>query len=1116
MSSPSYAELHCLTNLSFLRGASAPEELVKQALHLGYCGLAITDECSVSGVVRAYQALKEARSVAEGSQGDRRAQDFRLIIGSEFRGPDGLHIVLLAPDREAYGQISSLITLLRRDSPKGQYKFTLESLAQQDLSACLALWIPPARDFSQNYCEAQAHEQLAVLSQYFPSRLWIAAQFFLQPDDHEKYRRIDALAHSTGLPVCASGAVEMHHPARRPLRDILAAIKAGRPVEQLGLVLPPNGQQHLRRREALARLYPESWLQETVRIAEQCHFCLSELRYEYPRELVPSGYSASDWLQELTLRGKREIWPHGAPANVEQAVTKELTLIREMGYEHFFLTVHDIVRFARQRGILCQGRGSAANSVVCYCLGITAVDPSRMQLLFERFISKERDEPPDIDVDFEHERREEVIQYIYEKYGRHRAALAATVICYRRRSAIRDTARALGLASAEVERLVECLHFDENRSQHGQSKLIALEDPGIDWLKVRQVSYLAARLIGFPRHLSQHVGGFVISEGPLAELVPVENAAMVGRTVIQWEKDDLETLGLLKVDVLALGMLTVIRKALQMVSRKEGRRIELTDVPSDDKATYRMICAADTVGVFQIESRAQMSMLPRLRPDNYYDLVVQIAIVRPGPIQGDMVHPYLRRRQGKEQVTYPSAEVESILRRTQGVPIFQEQVMQIAMVAAGFTGGEADQLRRAMAAWKRKGGLEPFRDRLMEGMLARGYKREYAMQIYQQIKGFGEYGFPESHSASFALLAYVSAWLKCHHPAEFLCALLNSQPMGFYAPSQLVQDARRHHVTVLPVDVQFSDYDCTVEYADSNGSQVDLCPHASSSSASSNLSLSSSWVTGSGVSNVRSTATSSPDGISANDPATGEPGANRKEPGVVRLGLRMVSGLSVEGARRLVAARHESPFVSVTDLVYRSQLNRRDQDALAAADALKSLAADRFQSFWTIRGVEEYTPLLGPLAEEEYDGRVAYLLPTPDESQNIAADYNALGLTLRRHPFALWRAHLHQYQVMTSVDLKETPPDRRVKVAGLVTCRQRPQTAAGVTFLTLEDETGSMNVVVWPALHREYGRHIHGASALGIVGRLQSSEGVIHVVAEVLVDLSHWFENMRLSSRDFA
>ncbi|ALO44808.1 error-prone DNA polymerase [Pseudohongiella spirulinae] len=1036
---PDYAELHCLSNFSFLRGASHPEELVERAIELGYRALALTDECSLSGVVRAYSAVKAAKA---------RGQPIRLIIGSEFRTQDGLHIVLLAPDRKAYAQLSALITRARRDCAKGDYLLSRQMLEELDLQCCLALWIAPPSPISRNYCEIAARQSLAWLSELFPGRLWIGAQRFLDADDRDKQWELEQLAQQTGVPICATGGIQMHHPCRRALRDTLTAIRLVKPLAELGYQLPANAQQFLRSRATLGRLFPVSWLAETLNIAEQCSFSLSELRYEYPRELVPAGHTPASWLRRLTLQGMAERWPEGASQSIRELLEKELLLIAEMAYEHFFLTVHDIVMFARSQNILCQGRGSAANSAVCYCLGITAVDPSRMQLLFERFLSKERDEPPDIDVDFEHERREEVIQYIYRKYGRDRAALAATVIAYRRRSAIRDVGKALGMDAAQIDQALNCLRMNND------GQLVSIDDIQLPEPLLLRLSFLVQQIIGFPRHLSQHVGGFVISEGPLSELVPVENASMADRTVIQWEKDDLEALGLLKVDVLALGMLTAIRKCLALVSGRRGEAMGLADVPAEDAAVYEMIGRADTVGVFQIESRAQMSMLPRLRPQNYYDLVVQIAIVRPGPIQGDMVHPYLMRRQGKQAVTYPGEAVKSVLGRTLGVPIFQEQVMQIAMVAAGFSGGEADQLRRAMAAWKRKGGLEPFRDKLIAGMLARGYDEVFAGQIFEQIKGFGDYGFPESHSASFALLAYVSAWLKYHYPAEFLCALLNSQPMGFYAPAQLVQDARRHGVTVLPVDIMFSDHDSTVT----------LEQH-------------------------------------------------------VRLGLRMVSGLTQAAAERILQARAQSVFRDVADLVRRADLNQRDRDSLAAADALQTLISERHQAFWAASAVQTLPPLF-VCAPDSFDAvcqdGTSLMLPRSTEAQNIMADYNQLGLTLRRHPLCLWRDHLENYQVVTASELAELKDRSVIKVAGLVTCRQRPQTASGVTFLTLEDESGFMNVVVWPSLMKDYYRIVHEAGLLGVSGYVQQSDGVTHVIARVLVDLSHWLGQMRVQSRDFA
>lgn len=1050
---PAYAELHCISNFSFLRGASFPEELVNRALELGYRALAITDECSVAGIVRAYAAIKSAGEVAA---------HFKLIVGTELSCRDGLQLVLLARSRRGYGQMCTLISDARRAAGKGEYQLTRRMLETFDGDDCLALWLPPAPTSgtppvppSDAAFIAAYAADLQWLAGLFPGRLWISAQLFLEADDGEKLAALQALATHTGLPICASGGVQMHHPQRRPLRDTLTAIRLGRPVSALAFALPANGQQCLRTRQTLARLFPAALLQETLGIADQCRFSLSELRYQYPRELVPAHETPQSWLRQLTEAGMQQRWPQGVPGKIKTLVNRELALIAELGYEHFFLTVHDIVVFARSRNILCQGRGSAANSAVCYCLGITAVDPDRLDLLFERFLSKERDEPPDIDVDFEHERREEVIQYIYRKYGRHRAALAATVICYRRRSAIRDVGKALGLDNGQIEQLLNILRMDSD------GEPVWLEPVALPAPLLARLVFLVQQIIGFPRHLSQHVGGFVISEGPLAQLVPIENASMADRTVIQWEKDDLETLGLLKVDVLALGMLTAIRKALDLVGGIRGRPLALADVPAEDAPTYDMICQADTVGLFQIESRAQMSMLPRLRPRNYYDLVIQIAIVRPGPIQGDMVHPYLARRQGLEQVSYPSEAVRVVLARTLGVPIFQEQVMQIAMVAAGFSGGEADQLRRAMAAWKRKGGLEPFRDKLISGMRARGYEEAFALQIYQQIKGFGDYGFPESHSASFALLAYVSAWLKCHYPAAFVCALLNSQPMGFYGASQLVQDFRRHGGEVLPVDVQFSDEDCTLM------------------------------------------------------PVTMTGAVQRY---ALRLGLRLLKGLSGNSIGAIVQARAERAFDSIADLVRRAGLSQTDRDALAAGDALQSLASDRYRAFWDASAVEELPPLF--VAMGEHYRRAAdnldLMLPRPSEAQDIVADYNHTGLTLRRHPLALWRGHLAAHGVLRADELPALPDRRRIKVAGLVTCRQRPQTASGVTFLTLEDESGFINVVVWPQLLQRYYRPVHEASLLGVAGYLQQSDGVTHVVAGALVDLSDWLGEMQVASRDFA
>ena len=712
---PAYAELHCLSNFSFLRGASHAEELVGRAAGLGYAALALTDECSLAGIVRAHVAAKAAR--------------LKLIVGSEVRLEDGLKLVLLAPDRKAYGALCALITAGRRGARKGSYALSRKDL-DTDLKGLLAL------------CLSESEPDARWVGERFPGRGWLAAELHCGPNDAEKLRQLEEISRRSGLPLVAAGDVHMHLRSRRRLQDALAAIRLGKAVGECGHALCPNGERHLRLRARLAQLYPLDLMKETVAVADRCNFSLDELRYEYPEELVPFGETPASHLRKLAFDGMKERFPQGVPAVVIQVVERELVLIADLAYEAFFLTVHDVVRFARSREILCQGRGSAANSAVCYCLGITEVDPEKGNTLFERFVSKERNEPPDIDVDFEHERREEVIQYIYAKYGRDRAALAATVIRYKSRSAVRDLSMALGFGSG----------FSRPLSGWDDASVLPerVRELGFDpeSPRMRRLLDLAGELIGFPRHLSQHVGGFVISRGPLAELVPVENAAMKERTVIQWDKDDLESLGLLKVDVLALGMLTALRRGLNFIGIEK-----LQNIPKEDPAVYAMIQAADTIGVFQIESRAQMSMLPRLKPENFYDLVIQVAIVRPGPIQGGMVHPYLQRRDGIEKVEYPSKAVKEVLERTLGIPIFQEQVMQLAMVAADFTPGEADQLRRAMAAWKRKGGLEPFEKKLKEGMARNKYPPEFAKRIYQQILGFGEYGFPESHSASFALLA---------------------------------------------------------------------------------------------------------------------------------------------------------------------------------------------------------------------------------------------------------------------------------------------------------------------------------------------------------------------------
>ena len=837
----------------------------------------------------------------------------------------------------------------------------------------------------------------------------------------------------------------MHLPARRPLQDALTAIRLGKPISEAGGALFPNAERHLRATGDLARLYPADALEQTLAIAARCRFSLDELRYEYPEELVPAGETPASHLRRLTEEGLIRRYGAALPQRVRAMVAHELALIAELRYEPYFLTVDDIVRFARGRGILCQGRGSAANSAVCYALGITEVDPAQMEMLFERFMSRERNEPPDIDVDFEHQRREEVIQYLYAKYGRERAALAATVITYRPKSAMRDVGKALGFSLEQVDRLAKSMAWWDGRSVVPERLAEAGFDPANP--KAALLISMVDRIVGFPRHLSQHVGGFVIARGRLSSLVPIENAAMPERTIIQWDKDDLDALGLLKVDVLALGMLSAIHRALDLVAARLGRPFGMPDVPREDPAVYGMIGQGDTLGVFQIESRAQMAMLPRMKPRCFYDLVIEVAIVRPGPIQGGMVHPYLRRRQGMEPVTYPSEAVRGVLERTLGVPIFQEQVMQLAMTAAGFTPGEADQLRRSMAAWRRKGGLEKFELRLVEGMRERGYHEDFARQIFQQIQGFGEYGFPESHAASFALLVYISAWLKHHEPAAFACALLNSQPMGFYAPAQIVQDARRHGVEVRPADAAASAWDCTLE-----------------------------------------------------------PGANP----ALRLGLRMVKGFTLEGGARLLAGRGQTPFADVRELAERAGLERHDLKCLAAAGALASLAGHRRQAYWEVAGIEPPTPLAAPAPEE----RQPDLFPL-SEGQGIVADYASLGLTLGRHPLALLRAGLTRRRLVTADELRTFPHGRLARAAGLVINRQRPGTAGGVTFLTLEDETGQVNVVVWRDLAERQRKELLGSQLLAVYGVLEQQGGVAHLIAGRLVDLTPLLGKLVTHSRDF-
>ncbi len=1166
---PGYAELHCRSNFSFLTGASHPEELVQRAQALRYAALAITDECSLSGVVRAHGEAKklglpliigaemhlargavEAKPRASGQaagrgagqvveQGDaapsapahfRSSHSSRLQAHADPHAHPAPHLVVLAQSRRGYGNLSQWITVARRRAEKGEYLALMSDVEGKvphlptlaGLPECLALlltapvlqaadpfeallsqalWLKtwfgtgsrsgpkddrsrsgpsddrsrsgPSDDPSRSGPGAGDHDDDETQANDNPSlthgRAALALPQLLHPHDAHLVSLVQRVAALTGLPIVAVGSVLMHVRSRKPLQDALTATRLALPVAECGFALQPNAEAHLRSRTRLAQLFKAEWMQASVQWAARCAFSLDELRYEYPEEIVPTGHTPTSWLRHLTEEGaalRFARFADGVPPAVRATLEHELALIAQLQYEPYFLTVADIVRWARGRGILCQGRGSAANSAVCYCLGVTEVDPARMTLLFERFISAERNEPPDIDIDFEHQRREEVIQYIYGKYGRHRAALTGVVISYRPRSALRDMGRALGFDLDRITAVAKSQHWFDGRHIQGER----LAEHGFDpqsplcqlWVE------LTTQLIGFPRHLSQHPGGFVISRDALARLVPVENAAMENRSVIQWDKDDLDALGLLKVDILALGMLSAIQRALNFIAQKTRvPQFLMQDVPSEDPAVYAMLSRGDSVGTFQVESRAQMSMLPRLKPNNFYDLVVEVAIVRPGPIQGGMVHPYLRRRNGEEPVEYPSDEVRQALERTLGVPIFQEQVMQLAILAADFTPGEADALRRAMAAWKRKGGLGPFHERLVGRMVAKGYTLEFAERIFKQIQGFGEYGFPESHAASFALLVYVSAWIKCHHPDAFLAALLNSQPMGFYAPAQLVRDAKEHGVQVLPVDVLVSDWDSSLEVMD--------------------------------------------------------PQAGCLMP--VRLGLGRISGLEQVAGERIVAARRARLaagakrvgcatriFTGPEDLARRAQLDAHQLTLLAQADALRGLVGHRHQAAWAVAGVDtRATALLAQTRTHEE----ATELMAPAAGQIVLADYRATGLSLVQHPVGLLREQLAAFKVEPACVLNAYPDGRLARASGLVTHRQRPETAKGVVFVTLEDETGAVNVIVWPQVAEAQRRPLLASSLLTVYGIWQCQGAVRHLIARRLVDHSELLQGLAPKSRNF-
>ncbi|HZC38497.1 MAG TPA: error-prone DNA polymerase [Sphingomicrobium sp.] len=1027
-----YVELGVTSPFSFLRGGSDTIELVLRALELGMDSIGIADRNTLAGVVRMHSACPEA--------------GLKPLIGCRLDLTDAPSLLAYPIDRDGYGRLSRLLSLGKMRADKGECELSLADVAAHQDSIAFIAW--PSDDL--NTFEAE----LPRLRESLPSLAHVAASWLYRGDDAARIERLDRIVRGNGCTILATNDVHYHAPDRRPLQDVVTCIREKVTIATAGYLLNPNAERHLKSPAEMARLFAR-WphaISATREFADALHFSLDELRYEYPRETVPEGRTPQQYLEHLTWKGAEERWPEGTPDKVLKQLCHELTLIEKLDFARYFLTVHDIVAFARSLDppILCQGRGSAANSAVCYCLGITAVDPATSDLLFERFISEERREPPDIDVDFEHERREEVIQHIYQKYGRDRAGIAATVIHYRPRSAIREVGKVMGLSEDVTAALASTIwgHMDaEMEDARANDAGLDLSDPHL-----KRTLKLAEQLVGMPRHLSQHVGGFILTERPLTETVPIGNGAMEDRTFIEWDKDDIDELGILKIDVLALGMLTCIRKCFDLIAQHHGECWELATVPREEKAVYEMLFRGDSIGVFQVESRAQMNMLPRLKPKCFYDLVIQIAIVRPGPIQGDMVHPYLKRRSGKEKVEFPSPasdqgepdELERILGRTMGVPIFQEQAMKIAIDAAKFSADEANQLRKAMATFKSKGNIEALEEKMVGRMIKRGYDPEFAKRCFDQIKGFGEYGFPESHATSFAHLAYVSSWLKLHYPAAFAGALLNSQPMGFYAPAQIVRDAREHEVEVRQVDVNFSDWDCTLEG------------------------------------------------------------------GALRLGLRQIDGLHRESADRLVARR---PYRTVEDLRSRGHVPVHAIQRLAAADAFRSMGLDRRAALWDSRALKQAPDLPLFVYAEAHDegpeGEPAQL-PVMPLSEHVVNDYQTIRLSLKAHPMRFLREHYADRKFITADQLKHIRDGKRLSIAGLVLIRQRPGSAKGVVFITIEDETGVANLVVWPDVFDKQRKIVMGARLMAVHGIVQRDEDsdVIHVVARALEDHSHMLRHL--------
>ena len=1025
-----YAELQVTSNFTFLRGASHPEELVETAKELGHVAIAVTDRNTLAGIVRFHAAAKDA--------------GLKLIVGARLDFEDAPSVLCFPTDKAAYARLSNMLTCGKRRAEKGECILHLDDLLAYGAGQIIISLASPT---------SAGH--LQTLKKHFDGRLYLAVQNLFLGDDASRIATLAACAGEHDIPLIATNNVLYHTPSRRPLQDALMCIQNGCTIFEAGEKLLTNAERHLKSPGDMAALFKDhpDAICNISEILSACTFSLDELKYEYPSEPVPDGSTAHEELTRLTWLGADGRYPDGIPDKIRNNIEYELKLIGDLNYAPYFLTVDDIVRFARSRDILCQGRGSAANSTVCYCLGITSVDPNNMDLLFERFVSAARNEPPDIDVDFEHERREEVIQYIYGKYGRARAALTAEVVCYRSRSAVREIGKVMGLSIDTLDALARSTRWGRNGLK--EDRII---EAGLDPTDrtIRIVMALTKQLSGFPRHLSQHVGGFVISDGPLSDIVPIENARMVDRTVIEWDKDDLDALGILKIDVLGLGMLTCIRKAFDLIARHHGKTFDLATVPQEDPAVYDMLCKADSVGVFQVESRAQMTMLPRLKPRKFYDLVIEVAIVRPGPIQGDMVHPYLRRRNGEEPVMFPSQELESVLGKTLGVPLFQEQAMKIAIVAAGFSPEEADQLRRAMATFRRVGTIKSFYEKMIQGMVERGYEEDFAARCFKQIEGFGEYGFPESHAASFALLVYVSSWLKRHYPAAFTCALLNSQPMGFYAPAQLVRDAREHGVGVQPVDVNHSEWDCTLE-------------------------------------------------------------DHRTDP-VLRLGFRQIKSMRETDVIALLMAREEG-YRTVRDVWRRANLSPKILETMARGDAWGSIGLDRRSALWQIRGLgdtplplfayaEAHAPNGGNAPPPEWGLEPDVMLPTLTMGEQVMADYRSLRLSLKKHPVELLRGDLTADGVVQNASLSKTKDGTWVVVSGLVIARQRPGTASGVIFATLEDETGVANVVVWPTVFDTYRRPLLESRFLRVAGTLQREGIVIHVIARHLIDLTDMMRDL--------